>query len=150
MFDLVGFACVLRVWDVQSFGFLNVPDFWNLQDSTIVKFSFLWIPVWKDDGLGSKKIIQKMSKFQNSTKSHFIFCCGYWYHISKTPLMNFDRYWSHIDDLGDFIRRIFGVFLCPSFQKVTFFWKSRDVIYFFKEYLGIVLYFWSVLVINKG
>ena len=73
------------------------------------------------------------------------------HHISKIPFMFFDRYWFHIHDLGDFIRRIFGIFRYPSFPKLRKFWKSRYAeIVFLKMFGDFSCIVWSVFVINKG
>ena len=80
--------------------------------------------LWKDDCFGPKKIIPTLSTCQNSQKVIL------WILVDVgTILANinscFLRYWSHIHEFGNLIRRIFGIFRCPSFPKLTQFWKSR-------------------------
>ena len=89
------------------------------QDPTIKEFRVFMNTLWKDDCFGTQKIIPKLSTIRNSQTSHYRFCNRYWYHNSKKPFMFFDRYWSRIHDLGDFIRRFFGISRCPSFPKLT-------------------------------
>ena len=115
----------------------NLTDFQSFQESTISNFFLYGYPV-KRLVFGPRKIaifcgapqgsqhsdskIIESSKFQ---KCHCMFCKRYLYQISKHPFMFFHRYLSHIYDVGDFIKRIFGISRCPSFPKLPTSWKSR-------------------------
>ena len=94
---------------------------------------------------------------QHFQTCHFMFCKRYWYHMSKHPFMPFDRYWSHIHDLGDFIRRIFIISRCPSFSKLTKCWKSRFTNIFVVKHVSRLSYIschflgllWSICLSNR-
>ena len=68
--------------------------------------------------------------------------------------MFFDRYWSHIHDFGDFIKRVFIIFRCPRFQN----WQNMKSIYAkMKRNKDVPIYFlifveafWYNKTINKG
>ena len=83
------------------------------------------------------------------------FCNRYLYHISKNALCFVNRYWSHISDFEAFIKRIFGICRCPSFQILIKLWKSRfTTTICFKMcplvFLHFLEYFWIYKSMNKG
>ena len=98
----------------------------------------------------------KFGSYQNDTISitYVMFCNTCLYHISKKPCMFFEKYWFHIHDFTDFMKRIYIIFRCPSCQKLTNTWKSRYAktyfvkcvhnFFYFLKYFGI----WKS--INKG
>ena len=58
--------------------------------------------------------------------------------------MFFGRYWSHIQDIQEFIRRIFGLFRCPSFRIKYFRFTKLWVLQaygFFRNVPGISRHF---------
>ena len=80
----------------------------------------------------------------------------YWI-FPKKPFMFSGRYWSHIQDLQDFIRRIFVILRCPSFPKVSnhMFWIFEIHKHEFPENVPICFflflqYFGILKSINKG
>ena len=58
-----------------------------------------------------------VSCFQRFKKTFNVFE-RYLAHITKLPFHVFDWYWSHIQDMQDFLKRIVGSCRCPSFRKM--------------------------------
>ena len=126
-----------------------IPFFWKRLEKPMVfgpnKSLFCWCP-HRSQHI-DPNLLKQIPKF------HFMFCNGYWYHISKIPFMCFDRYWSHIQDFQDFIRRFFGIVRCPPFPKliqmeIQSFCDLKE--YFVEAVWGFSCIFWSVCVIEKN
>ena len=58
-------------------------------------------------------------------KKCFMFSKDIWYILPNFHFMFLNRYGIHIQDLGDFIKRIVIIFRCPSFRKRSTFWASK-------------------------
>ena len=74
---------------------------------------FIWCP------RGSQNIDPEILKNQKIQNVILCFVIHIGAVLAKNPLMFFGRYWSHIHNLGDFIKRFFGILRCPSFPKLT-------------------------------
>ena len=77
-------------------------------------------PCWPIGCSGSRtstKCIHQLTE-----KTPLMFLKDIWSTLPNFHFMFLDRYWSHIENFGDLIRRISGKPRCPSFRKLSTFW----------------------------